>query len=310
MYEETKEKMLFFEITNKCNLNCLHCYNSSGVKMENELSLEQIKMIAHNFKNIGGNVVCISGGEPFAHKNFEEIVYIFIENGIENLRLGTNGLLINEKNKNILKYFQIISISLDGFEKEHNTIRGSKCFEKSLYAINAAIEAIGSDRVEVSTVLIKESLQYVEEYVKWLISIGVKHLNVSVPGVFGKKWICKLGEYNLSKEFRTIAFEKVKHLSRKYISEISISQTLFSKPVPVLDDNVYNCNCIGDMVPSVGGTPPEWSMGKAFESFERDSYVLEKLAEIQREMDALFKKEKFVFWWEELYRRIMEKKKI
>lgn len=304
MYEQQNEKMLFLEITNACNLNCLHCYNSSGKKKNRELSISKIELIIKNFKKIGGNVVCISGGEPFMRNDIIDIVNIILDNGIKDIRLATNGLLINKNNIDILKNFQIVSISLDGFYAEHNKIRNNNCFDKSVEKIKAIMETIGKDRVEISSVLIEKSLDYFESYVKWLMNLGIKHLNVSVPGVFSKKWTNELGDYVLSNEFREKAYKKIKHISRKYANKINISQTLFFRPVDVFNKNVFNCNCYGDLVPSVGGVDSNWIMGKAYISMSRDEAIIKKLKDIQLEMEKKLEEQHHLFWWEELYQQI------
>lgn len=43
--EQFDLKGFYLEITSKCNLRCLHCYNESGI-LKNEISFELFKRLA------------------------------------------------------------------------------------------------------------------------------------------------------------------------------------------------------------------------------------------------------------------------
>lgn len=54
----------YIEVTDSCNLKCLHCYNDSGNK-SNFLSEEAFKRIIDSLPNNGTASITLSGGEPF-----------------------------------------------------------------------------------------------------------------------------------------------------------------------------------------------------------------------------------------------------
>ena len=72
----------------------------------------------------------------------------------------------------------------------------------------------------------------------------------------------------------------------------------------VFNKNVFNCNCYGDLVPSVGGVDSNWIMGKAYISMSRDEAIIKKLKDIQLEMEKKLEEQHHLFWWEELYQQI------
>jgi MoaA/NifB/PqqE/SkfB family radical SAM enzyme len=124
---------LEIELTKKCDLNCLHCYNNSG-KGE-DFELERLKEILSEFRENGGQKVKYTGGEPLMNKNFEEIVRYTKNIGIRNLELTTNGNLIDKNiSKFISKNFSTVNISLHGsnpeFHEEMTRVKGS--FKKGL----------------------------------------------------------------------------------------------------------------------------------------------------------------------------------
>ena len=62
-----------FEITNACNLNCIHCYRENrGGK---ELSLKQIKIIIEKITASGVDSLILTGGEPLLRKDLFEILH-------------------------------------------------------------------------------------------------------------------------------------------------------------------------------------------------------------------------------------------
>ena len=66
-------KFLWVELTSRCNLRCLHCYNASGEKKEKarnprNLTLKQWQKIMFVAKNLGCQRVQFTGGEPLLMK--------------------------------------------------------------------------------------------------------------------------------------------------------------------------------------------------------------------------------------------------
>ena len=125
---------VYVEITNRCNLNCASCYNSSGAnKVINELSVQTLEKIITIFSEFGLRRLLLSGGEPTLHSEFTKILrlvdkYPHLSFGI--VTNGTNPLpelieYINTKDNVTLQ------ISLDGSSEETNAqARGNGNFAK------------------------------------------------------------------------------------------------------------------------------------------------------------------------------------
>lgn len=71
--EKIEEKLdyIMIAITNRCNLNCVHCGFSAGIENNEHLFLEDILDIINKNRNI--NSITITGGEPLIHPDFFEI---------------------------------------------------------------------------------------------------------------------------------------------------------------------------------------------------------------------------------------------
>lgn len=82
------------ETSHVCNLRCIYCYNGSGKKKHNELTLEEILDVVRQGVELGvRRVIVIGGGEPLMHPNIMEIIGYIREQGAA-VDLFTNGMLI------------------------------------------------------------------------------------------------------------------------------------------------------------------------------------------------------------------------
>ncbi len=90
------------EFTKKCNLRCLYCYANAGEPVENELSLDEIKSVILQAKEMGAKkIILLGGGEPLIYHGLMEIIRYIISLGLQQV-LFTNGTLITKKISRLL----------------------------------------------------------------------------------------------------------------------------------------------------------------------------------------------------------------
>lgn len=105
-----------YEITNKCNFQCQHCY--LGEKDNFELDLNRKKEIISRIYEIGCLWLQITGGEATLSKDFEEIYLLAHSLGLM-ITVSTNGSLISKYQKLFQKYPPYkLAISLYGATQE------------------------------------------------------------------------------------------------------------------------------------------------------------------------------------------------
>jgi radical SAM protein with 4Fe4S-binding SPASM domain len=125
-------KKLYLDITNKCNLHCKHCLNSSNPQKTTQLSLETIKQIIKQIKPLKIKKIKLGGGEPLIHSQLQEILELLHKNNYS-ISMTTNGLRINNKMINFFKKYEIsLSISLETSKKTHEYLRGQNTYSKTL----------------------------------------------------------------------------------------------------------------------------------------------------------------------------------
>lgn len=110
-------------IIDRCNLRCIYCMPSEGVKpIEHKeiLSYEEIIRIVRIAAGLGVRKVRLTGGEPLIRKN---LVYLIssINNieGIEDISLTTNGLLLKKYARSLTSAgLRRVNVSLDSFRPD------------------------------------------------------------------------------------------------------------------------------------------------------------------------------------------------
>lgn len=126
-----------WDVTNKCNLNCIHCVSAYSFKNSKDINTTQSLNVIENLSDIGCKNLLFSGGEPLIRKDIFEIFRKCFDKKI-NVHLITNGTLINDKNiKNFSSKISSVGVSIDGSTPEINDrIRGNGTFIKITKAID------------------------------------------------------------------------------------------------------------------------------------------------------------------------------
>lgn len=111
-----------FEMTRRCPLTCLHCYNNLPMNdpaRRNELTLDEYKRLFDEFAELGTLWLLFTGGEIFARPDFLDIYTEAKKRGFL-ITLFTNGTLINEKIADHLVEYKpfAIEITLYGHTRE------------------------------------------------------------------------------------------------------------------------------------------------------------------------------------------------
>ncbi|MHB8232553.1 MAG: radical SAM protein [bacterium] len=134
-------KILIWNITGKCNLACLHCYNQSNKFNEAGLPKGVLVKIIPSLKVLGIKSIILSGGEPLLRNDIFDIAKSLKNENITTA-LSSNGTLINGGNiKDIKESFDYVGISLDGDEETHDKFRGARgSFKKAADAVNICME--------------------------------------------------------------------------------------------------------------------------------------------------------------------------
>ncbi|MFX1279194.1 MAG: radical SAM protein [Promethearchaeota archaeon] len=126
-----------WEITLRCNSNCIHCGSKAGESRLSELSTNEALNLVKELHDCGYKGVALMGGEPLIRKDWYEIAREIKKQKMD-LSIVTNGLNLKQQSQNLKKVKpDCVSLSLDGATpKVHDYIRGVQgSFKKTLEAI-------------------------------------------------------------------------------------------------------------------------------------------------------------------------------
>ncbi|MGG7178450.1 radical SAM/SPASM domain-containing protein [Clostridium paraputrificum] len=170
-------------ITNKCNLKCLHCFNNSpkSASLSScELDDNEIIKLIEELGEMKVANVCFSGGEPFIRK---ELLFRCLKIlGRLNIRTSivTNGTLIDKQTAEMLNVLGVkeVQVSLDGSNEEtHERLRQVKgSFNLALQGIKNLCHS--GITTSISYTLNKWNASEVGELIDELSDIPIKALNI------------------------------------------------------------------------------------------------------------------------------------
>jgi len=180
--------IVFWNITGKCNLYCLHCYISASSKgWPEELSRDEALKVADDIIKLKLPLTILSGGEPFLREDLWEIAYKLVKGGIK-IAISSNGTLLSEDIVTRLAKLGIsyIGVSLDSVNPRlHDAFRGLKgAFERTIKGIENTLKAgipVGL-RMTLTKYNINEALSFIE----FARSIGVKRISFYLIDMTGR----------------------------------------------------------------------------------------------------------------------------
>ncbi len=167
--------VVFWNLTDRCNLRCTHCYSSSGPgrTTEGELTTAEALGVIDDLADMGVPLILFSGGEPLLREDIWELARHARERGLK-MALSTNGTLITPDIARRIRDsgIEYAGISLDGARAEtHDRFRNSPgAFEKTIRAFSACREA--GLRCGVRVTLTKENCRELEALTDLALSLG------------------------------------------------------------------------------------------------------------------------------------------
>jgi radical SAM protein with 4Fe4S-binding SPASM domain len=147
-----------WNFTNRCNLNCLHCYSKASLDEIDALDTDTIMRTLPQLENAGVKFIIFSGGEPLVRKDIYDIAEEAKRLGIVTY-LSSNGLYVTSHNaEKILDTFDYVGISIDGNEEAHDRFRGLKgAFRETIKAVDL-LNSYGKKKVGIRFTMTKETI--------------------------------------------------------------------------------------------------------------------------------------------------------
>ena len=164
-------RWLFFEITDRCNLKCMHCGSNCSAE-GSYLAVDDIKAALRSALR-EKPMICLTGGEPMLHPAFFEIADRVSSMGFD-WGMTTNATLIDDAAARRLKQAGLctVSVSLDGMERAHDSFRRQNgAWRRAIRGLQA-LQNAGIDP-QVTTVFHRENFHELEPLYAFLCDIGI-----------------------------------------------------------------------------------------------------------------------------------------
>lgn len=236
---------LFWESTLRCNLSCRHCgsdckVQSSAPDMPKEDFLKAIDSILPHV-DPHKLMVIVSGGEPLMRRDLEEI-------GAELNRrempwgMVSNGMLLtaDRLHRLISAGLHSATISLDGFENDHNWMRGHRdSFSNAMRAIRLLSQT--NLNWDVVTCVNGRNINYLPELKTMLYDAGVRSWRLF--SIFPLGRAKQYPEFQLSNaDFRRM-LDFIKDTRAEGLVHASYGCEGFLGPYEgLVRDNLYRCS--------------------------------------------------------------------
>jgi radical SAM protein with 4Fe4S-binding SPASM domain len=225
-----RQDSFVFEVTTRCNHDCLHCYNAwkdaAPYPEAGELPLaETLDMLDLMLEETGAGLVTLSGGEPLLRPDIFEIVDHIAERKLA-INFICNGTLLNEEAvkrlaapKGKVSIFELPLLSSE--RAIHDRLSGVPGAFDRMTAAVAELKLAGA-RVVTVFVATKLNLQTWRETIELAVALGADGLmfNRFNPGGRGRENIALL---QASPEELQAAMDVAEEMSEKYGISISCS---------------------------------------------------------------------------------------
>ena len=180
MDEQFVPYVISWNLTQRCNLRCQHCYIDASTAAAGELGTEEVLRVLDEIAAVNPETMLIlTGGEPLCRPDLEQIVERAATRGMT-VVLGTNGTLLSRERARALaeRGLSAVGISLDSLLPErHDAFR---VFEGAWRGACAGIEAARDAglEVQVQTTLTRENVEELPRIVDFTRDVGGRVLSV------------------------------------------------------------------------------------------------------------------------------------
>ncbi|MCX5713937.1 MAG: radical SAM protein [Candidatus Omnitrophica bacterium] len=168
-----------FELTFKCPLHCRHCYADCYNRpslTSRELSTEKVFLLLDKIQKAGVLWLCLTGGDPLAHRDFKEI-YIYARQKGFIITIFTSGVMVSEKIASLFKHYPPfnIEITVNGIRpdvyEEIAQVKGS--FKRAFRGIQLLLD--NHLPLKIKTLATRQNMHEIPKIRKFFLGKGLFH---------------------------------------------------------------------------------------------------------------------------------------
>jgi radical SAM protein with 4Fe4S-binding SPASM domain len=207
-YKTELPEFVAIKLTNRCNLRCKHCYQWNEDGYHHHMEAEEqnldidpviVKQLFNDTKRVKSRLY-LWGGEPMYHRRFGEILEMLADDPRE-VTICTNGLLMEkymEQLNEISDNLELL-IAVEGFERDHDLIRGKGSFRKTMDAIDMLLEhrRLGQfkGRISVHCVINNANIYYLYDLMDSFEKQGIDLVLLTFPWYISQDTSSQMDSY-------------------------------------------------------------------------------------------------------------------
>lgn len=164
---------LFF--SNKCNLNCKHCYFGNTININSPLNFDEWTKTVDSLYEGGIRHFHISGKESALEPHSRDLVYYIKNKADTYCGVVTNGTGPNTYYENlVISNIDYIEFSIDGLEHQHNYIRGKDIFSATVKTISDIVRISSTNTINITSTLNNKNWTEYISIISFFTEIGIK----------------------------------------------------------------------------------------------------------------------------------------
>lgn len=204
-----------WEITLRCDLGCRHCGSRAGKARTHELSTDAALNIVAELAELGLREITLIGGEFYLRDDWDLIAAEITRRGMMcSIVTGARQMNPDRIARAVAAGIGKISLSIDGLERTHDAIRGSKGSWAAAVDAGLRIAASGID-LSVNTQINRLTMPELAGLADRLAGIGVRSWMVILTAAMGRaadRRALMLQPYHLLQLFPMLAAIKTERL--------------------------------------------------------------------------------------------------
>ena len=177
--DEHELHQLFWECTLRCNLNCRHCGSDCRMLSEKDdmpfADFAKVLDEIREHQDPGKVMVITTGGEPTVRPDLAQCGAEISKRGFV-WGMVCNGMLLSAEKLNEFMDagLKSLAVSFDGFEEDHNWMRGNPNSYKNVLRAVEAMKQHPSLTWDVITCVNQRTIKYLPQFRNFLISLGIR----------------------------------------------------------------------------------------------------------------------------------------
>jgi radical SAM protein with 4Fe4S-binding SPASM domain len=207
-YVRTLPEEVAFKLTNRCNLRCQHCYqwnedghhhNLDRAAQNQDLDIAIIEKVFAATNPVKSNIF-LWGGEPLIYQDWDKLVNLLAIDP-RWTSICTNGIWIEKKLPSLLQISEQLEmyIAVEGFQAEHDAIRGKGSYEKTMQGIDLLLEHKRSEKykgeISINCVITENMVDRLYELMEFWEAKGVDTVYLSFLWYLSDETSAKMDRY-------------------------------------------------------------------------------------------------------------------